>query len=420
MKKILVLACIVSGVLSAMDSDLTAKLVEAIKTDDDGQLVEVMKQGVDVAEVIPLEQIYGVTPMLWAARLGNTQIVQKLIDSGVPVNVAYDFDDENTLLIAGTTFCSSPFHFACEYGHTSMVKLLLRNGANVDAVNYLGHTPLHNAVANKHNDIVVLLVQAGARLNTDTKIRGSWSSSSVGEFSLRSSSYSFGTPLNSAVSVGNVIGAKLLIDHGAAVGAKLLVEAYEWGDKKVIKLLKDAGAILTHIPSNKLIEPSKQGNISAVEVLLATGIDLEALDNSTYQATSLLWAANNAHSEVCEMLLKADAKAQAKNKDGKTALDCVEIQMNKIMLAVVQLWDKDELSQEEVKELRASYKKLADYGKIIDLIGYCQQNPPSLKDMCLLMVRNLIKSGALKKSDVLSPEKFGFEHVAEEYLKIRR
>ena len=198
------------------------------------------------------------------------------------------------------------------------------------------------------------------------------------------------------------------------------MKAYGHGNKEMIKLLKDARAILTDIPPNELIEPSKQGNISAVELLLATGIDLEAPDNSTYQATSLCWAANNGHSKVCEMLLKAGAKAQAKNKDGKTALDCVEIQMNKIMLAVVQLWDKDELSQEEVKELRASYKKLADYGKIIDLIGYCQQNPPSLKDMCLLMVRNLIKSGALKKSDVLSPEKFGFEHVAEEYLKIRR
>ena len=36
-------------------------------------------------------------------------------------------------------------HAAAKQGHTEIVKVLLINGANVDAVNHMGQTPLHLA-----------------------------------------------------------------------------------------------------------------------------------------------------------------------------------------------------------------------------------------------------------------------------------
>ena len=70
-----------------------------------------------------------------ACTNGNVEVVQQLIASGLDINEPH-FSTQGT-----------PLHLASIAGKRRVVKLLLKNGALVDAVDQDGRTALHHAVA---------------------------------------------------------------------------------------------------------------------------------------------------------------------------------------------------------------------------------------------------------------------------------
>ncbi|XP_044248061.1 26S proteasome non-ATPase regulatory subunit 10 isoform X3 [Ursus arctos] len=94
------------------------------------------------------------TALHWACSAGHTEIVEFLLQLGVPVN---DKDD------AGW----SPLHIAASAGRDEIVKALLGKGAQVNAVNQNGCTPLHYAASKNRHEIAVMLLEGGA--NPDAK-----------------------------------------------------------------------------------------------------------------------------------------------------------------------------------------------------------------------------------------------------------
>uniref|UniRef100_A0A2K5IW38 Uncharacterized protein n=1 Tax=Colobus angolensis palliatus TaxID=336983 RepID=A0A2K5IW38_COLAP len=94
------------------------------------------------------------TALHWACSAGHTEIVEFLLQLGVPVN---DKDD------AGW----SPLHIAASAGRDEIVKALLGQGAQVNAVNQNGCTPLHYAASKNRHEIAVMLLEGGA--NPDAK-----------------------------------------------------------------------------------------------------------------------------------------------------------------------------------------------------------------------------------------------------------
>uniref|UniRef100_A0A0G2JZI5 Proteasome 26S subunit, non-ATPase 10 n=1 Tax=Rattus norvegicus TaxID=10116 RepID=A0A0G2JZI5_RAT len=84
------------------------------------------------------------TALHWACSAGHTEIVEFLLQLGVPVN---EKDD------AGW----SPLHIAASAGRDEIVKALLIKGAQVNAVNQNGCTPLHYA-ASKNSIMITKIV----------------------------------------------------------------------------------------------------------------------------------------------------------------------------------------------------------------------------------------------------------------------
>ena len=121
-----------------------------------------------------------------AAALGKESVVAQLL--------AVDPLLVNSWSADGVT----ALHLACVYGHTSVVRLLLEQGANPSAVARDGTaaTPLHNAVAGGFADIVILLLRRGGEVNAQQS-RG-WSA------------------LHVAAHYGFVDLVRLLIAHGAS------------------------------------------------------------------------------------------------------------------------------------------------------------------------------------------------------------
>ncbi|WP_394796700.1 ankyrin repeat domain-containing protein [Armatimonas sp.] len=76
----------------------------------------------------------GETPLYYALMLGDTKLVGKLIERGIPVNMR---DPRGNM----------PLHEAASRGDAAMLRLLLTMGADPDARNAAGFTPLHLVVS---------------------------------------------------------------------------------------------------------------------------------------------------------------------------------------------------------------------------------------------------------------------------------
>ena len=89
----------------------------------------------------------GWTPLMYAALAGHTEIVALLIKAGANVH------SENN---RGET----ALHLAAEKGRTNVTRILLKAEADFEAQDGSGRTPLYRAFENRHGDITDLLQEA--------------------------------------------------------------------------------------------------------------------------------------------------------------------------------------------------------------------------------------------------------------------
>ena len=95
----------------------------------------------------------GMTQLNYCADKGFTTSVNRLLSiRNINVNVKDD------------VYGATPLHYAAENGHVEIARLLLQNGADVNAKNNYGSTPLHWAAEQDNVDILHLLVENGADL----------------------------------------------------------------------------------------------------------------------------------------------------------------------------------------------------------------------------------------------------------------
>jgi ankyrin repeat protein len=179
-----------------------------------------------------------------ASRYGHEQVVQQLfkIDANLNANVGnvapqyfrlekHDMrvpvlvrNDDGGDAATGRT----PLWHAAQGGHEQIVRLLLNNGANVNTATNEGSTPLGEAIKRGHGQIVQALIDKGADVNIDTDI--------------------LSKPLGLAAEGGHVEIVRLLIRNHTLVnvvdafGNAPLIAAVESDHKRVVQLLLESGA----------------------------------------------------------------------------------------------------------------------------------------------------------------------------------
>lgn len=84
-----------------------------------------------------------------AARAGDLETLRPAIEAGIPLNM--QDADGNTMLM-----------LAAYHGHAPLVEFLAAQGAKVDLLNDRGQSPLAGAVFKGFDDVVSVLVAAGA------------------------------------------------------------------------------------------------------------------------------------------------------------------------------------------------------------------------------------------------------------------
>ena len=210
------------------------------------------------------------------------KITQLLLEQGVDVNVLDE--DRNT-----------PLHFSSSCGLLENVQLLLDHGAKSDTENVRGEIPLHlvsrtqydQYSKDKNANITRLLLQQGMDVNTRDKQQA--------------------TPLHFASSIGHSEIALALLDHGADVNA-----------------LDAGGQTPLHRVSLKYrsrYEDSESNCHHLAQLMLERGADVNARNKN--QESPLHFASFMSNLETARVLLDHGANIHIKNTQGQTPLHIV-------------------------------------------------------------------------------------------------
>lgn len=133
------------------------KLIAAVHANDKDKVVKYLKCGADAKT----KMAYGTTMLMKACDDGNNAIAKLLILEGADVNAKDPRLDGFTALSYAcwhkdvSTNYANPDYYAT-------VQVLIEGGADVNTKDSRGYTPLHNACLHNRTDIINLLLQHGA------------------------------------------------------------------------------------------------------------------------------------------------------------------------------------------------------------------------------------------------------------------
>lgn len=262
------------------------------------------------------------TPLDSAVWFSQVNTVKFLLEHGADVNTGYKR--------------MSTLHSAVTQGKQEIIRILLDNGANVDALTKLDQTPLRMATEEGNLGVIETLLEHGADVNT--RDRGGI------------------TPLDIAVSNSNVEAVRFLLDHGANVnaadirGRTPLHRAVVVGSHEIIRILLDKKANVNvydkwdrtpliwafGIPENAgyndmeeiIMEyggehyryPSIPHGLSlckgTCKILVEHGADVDATRG--FKKTPLHYAVENFDLELVMILLAGGSDINISDKDGNT------------------------------------------------------------------------------------------------------
>ncbi|XP_017276709.1 ankyrin repeat domain-containing protein 50 [Kryptolebias marmoratus] len=287
----------------------------------------------------------GCTPLIAAAYMGHHETVEILLDRNAEVDLA---DRDGRTALSVVALCVPTAAGIKSFGEVA--GLLLERGADPGHRDHDGMTPLLLAAYEGHEDVVELLLEAGADLDETAGPDGSVSAAAAV------------TPLLAAAAMGHMKTVSKLLFWGAAVdaidceGRTALCLAAARGSLEVVRALLDRGldenhkddlgwtplhaaaceghrnvcATLTDQGSmarvgemdiegrTPLILAAQEGHWSTVKLLLDRR---SPIDHRAYDGHSALSAAFlEGHAEVAELLMRRGADTDVRDSEGRPLL----------------------------------------------------------------------------------------------------
>jgi len=198
------------------------------------------------------------TPLHWAVKSNNLEIVNLLIDAGANAN-------------AETRYKITPMSLACSNGNAAIIERLLKAGVDANSTSEEGQTALMTAALNGKVDAIKMLLTHGAKVNAVEPYKGQ-------------------TALMWAAGEGNADAAALLVEFGGDVKSK-----------------SKAGF-------TPLLFAVMNNQIAAAKMLLEHGANVE--DRSVDGSTTLNMAVINAYFDMASMLLDFGANPNVQDLNG--------------------------------------------------------------------------------------------------------
>ncbi|KAH1024185.1 E3 ubiquitin-protein ligase MIB2 [Dendroctonus ponderosae] len=239
----------------------------------------------------------GKTALQVASHQGHLSIVKHLLRAGANVN-ASDSDGDTCL------------HYAAFGNKPEILSLLLKAGANLNAVNRCGCTCLHVAAHKQPAECAQLLLAAGADPNILDMYGDTALHDAIGKDSLQIIELICTTP-GVDFTLRNKRGFNVL-HHAALKGKNAATKQLLHHARQLVDVKKDDGFSALHLAA-------LNGHKDVVETLIKTGKAEIDLRNNRNQ-TALLLAVSQGHCDVIELLVSLKADIHATDEDGDNAL----------------------------------------------------------------------------------------------------
>lgn len=242
------------------------------------------------------------TPLLVAIEEGNIRIVRLLEELDADLRPVDDCGN-------------SALHAAVESASKSMVQFCLWRRYDTEAANKWGQTPLSTAAENGYHEIVALLLDHGADLETEA-------SSESGEQ---------WRPLHYAAYGGHEAVVEILLKRGADPRAEDMYGhcaqyyAEEEGHNSLAAVIRDSMPISkktlqlsTSHEVNRFVDWSRRGYLDMVEKLVKQGVNVDSMDLDGQRAITV--AAQSGHDSVVGFLIDHGADPNLNDANGHSAL----------------------------------------------------------------------------------------------------
>lgn len=347
---------------NSVSSEGETALMTAARTGSVDAIKVLLAHGADVNA---RESWHGETALMWAVSQKHAAAARELLAKGADVNArstANKWERQNSaeprekwLPLGGL----SALEFAARQGCVDCIPVLVEAGADVNAADPDGISPLLSAIINGHYDAAEVLLEKGANPNTADGTGRTPLYSAVDDHTMPASNRPSPKEIDNETSSLDLV--KALLGKGADVNAQLkkqqpyrtkldrgddtmlttgttpLVRAAKAGDVAVMKLLLAKGAdakLATRNGVNPLMAAAGLGTkeedttgrrktqteaIEAIKLCLEAGLDLNAEDSRGQ--TALHGAAFQGFDEVVKFLAEHGAKLDVKDRQGKTPLD---------------------------------------------------------------------------------------------------
>ncbi|GAP93412.1 putative beta transducin-like protein [Rosellinia necatrix] len=219
--------------------------------------------------------------LLLAAAIGHEPPFRELAGGSISIDIA-------------TRDGRSLINLAACGGHGRIVQTLLILGADIEATDNNGCSPLISSCRYGHIDVARLLLDHGA--NIEASDNDGWS------------------PLIFSCCYGHTDVARLLLDNGANIeatnnnGWSPLVYTCRNGYTDIVGLLLDKGAVMDYYPQTQwhlgrqvaLIHATRCGHKETVQLLLHRGANKYLTDEGG--STAKYWATHKGHHQISDVL----------------------------------------------------------------------------------------------------------------------
>jgi ankyrin repeat protein len=260
------------------DNDNRAlELIAALKAGD-SQTAEVLLDGVSN---IDASEPDGTTALHYAVLNNELDLVRSLLKKNADIH-------------ARTRYGITPIYLAAQNGSAEVMKALLQAGANANEQYREGETVLHTAARTGNYDTVELLLKAGAQADAREQWHGQ-------------------TPLMWAMAQKHIELLPLLLEYGADVNALSNME--EW-ERQVTQEPRDKW--LPPGAMSPLMFAAREDCVACIQPLLAAGANIDAA--TPKGITPLLMAIINGHYDVAYTLAEAGANVNLNDDTNRSPL----------------------------------------------------------------------------------------------------
>ena len=241
----------------------------------------------------------------------------------------------------------TPLIIAVGNSYIDTAKILIENGANINAVDFEGWSALSYAVNNGDIEIAKLLLENKAKIKDELliAIKSPIVESSINimkllidnKANINYTDENGFNPLNIAIESGDMELTKFLITNGANVnslmqdGVSLIGYAIAQNNMDLLQMLIENGANVNYTNGDSwantpLQTASRLGLDNVVRILLTRNVDINAVDMNGN--TALHTAALNSQLSIVKLLLEKNTNLDIQNKVGNTALHLAVISGN--------------------------------------------------------------------------------------------